>query len=270
MTMSNNSQQFKIYAACGCNKGLVRSNNEDNFYFEGTYLDADNDGLRSTITCERIIPDSSGARGCFFAVYDGMGGTQYGEIASYISASRSEALISEYLCVSTDEVSAGLSEMCLVLNDAVYRESFELSVRQMGSTIAGVYFREGKAWCFNVGDSKCFRLRNGMLQQLSVDHNDAESLRIAGVTGRKPSLTQFLGVDPEELLICADTTIEELEYEDTFLICSDGLTDMVSPEKITEILLDERSEEKQAEQLITEALNNGGKDNTTVIICRIS
>lgn len=270
MNAADISRSFKISAACASSKGNVRGNNEDNFYFNGKYLEAENDGTVRILTAAYGTSVDPKTAGHFFAVYDGMGGTQYGEIASFTAASGTEHLIEEYKPAHVADVEACLSEMCTALNIAVYREGLELAVSVMGTTLAGCYFYQNRAWCCNVGDSKCLRLRDGVLQQLSIDHNDAESLRIIGITGRKPSLTQFLGIDPEEQEICPEISSDELVEGDIYLICSDGLTDMVSFEKITEILRTAGSEEDMVCVLVDEAAANGGRDNITVIVCRIS
>lgn len=270
MIASDISRSFKISAACGCSKGNVRGNNEDNFYFNGNYLEADNDGLEEILGSSCDTSADPKTAGHFFAVYDGMGGTQYGEIASFTVASRTEHLIEDYKPENAHDVEACLKEMCTALSSAVYRESLELAVNIMGTTMAGYYFYQDRVWCCNVGDSKCLRQRAGILKQLSVDHNDAESLKLMGITGRKPSLTQFLGVDPEELEVCPDISSYELIEGDIYLICSDGLTDMVDSDKISSILKDCDNEENMVRALIDEASVNGGRDNITVIVCRIS
>jgi protein phosphatase len=95
-------------------------------------------------------------------------------------------------------------------------------------------------------------------------------MRINGITGRKPYLTQYLGVDPEEMRICPSVSEHAVTDGDCFLICSDGLSDMLSEEQITAILQSGSDEEVTVQTLIVNALKNGGRDNVTVIVCRIA
>jgi serine/threonine protein phosphatase PrpC len=94
MSRRDRTHDLNIYAACGCNRGLRRKNNEGNFYFAGEYLDEENDGMGSILTWAGRMGDEYA--GEFFAVYDGMGGGQYGEVASYNAACHTEELLGRY------------------------------------------------------------------------------------------------------------------------------------------------------------------------------
>lgn len=259
------THDLTIYAACGCNKGLRRRNNEDNFYFAGEYLSEQNDGMGTILTWTGTMSDEYA--GEFFAVYDGMGGGQYGEVASYNAACHTEELLERYT-TDTDDLTGSLTEMCEALNDAVFESEAGLAVNQMGSTLAGYYFSGSSVWCCNVGDSRCYRLRDGVLRRLSVDHTDEETMKRSGITGRKPYLTQYLGVDPEEMRISPSVSGHTVMDGDQYLICSDGLSDMLTAEQMTDILLSGGDEEETVQTLIVNALKNGGRDNVTVIVCR--
>ena len=270
MSLFNSSDKYIITAACGCNRGLRRSNNEDNFYFDGQFLDVDNNGLDYMLTCTRTISADGGDDGCFFAVYDGMGGGQFGEVASYTASVKTYSFFDEHVPEDYTDPAEMLIEMSRGLNDAVFAESNERLVNQMGSTLVGCYFYEGKVWCCNVGDSKCVRLRNGALEQLSVDHTDAEAMKLNGITGRKPYVIQYLGIDSTEMTICPAVYMDDLQNGDVYVICSDGLTDMVTSERITEILQEDGDEEERTQALLVDALKHGGRDNVTIIICRVT
>ena len=145
----------------------------------------------------------------------------------------------------------------------------------MGSTLAALYIDEGKILCCNIGDSRCYRLRGGRLEPLSTDHNKAGRMVEMGVltpeqAARHPSrheLTQHLGIFEEEMIIQpAFHGPEALQQGDIFLLCSDGLTDMVSEADITTCLSGDSSPEEKAEKLISMALAGGGKDNVTVLV----
>ena len=267
MSQSNSYDNYIITSACACNRGLRRANNEDNFYFDGEYMAVDNDGLDCILTCTREVSGSGDDDGCFFAVYDGMGGGQYGEVASYAAAAGTETFLDTHVPDDFQNTTEMLREMSIYLNEEVFKESSKRVVNQMGSTMVGCYFHAGRVCCCNVGDSKCTILRDGILEQISVDHNDAENMRLNGITGRKPYVTQFLGIDSREMTIRPALYEDKLRDGDIFVISSDGLTDMVEPDRITDILLEESDEEEKAQALLVEALKHGGRDNTTVIIC---
>ena len=269
MSRLNSSDNFIITSACACNKGLRRHNNEDNFYFDGEYMEINNDGLDHVLTCMRKVSGNGEDDGCFFAVFDGMGGCQYGEAASFTAASMTKVFMDQHVPDDYSDTSEMLREMCLLLNDDVFRESEARQIDLMASTLVGCYFYEGRVWCCNVGDSKCCRIRSGILEQLSSDHTDAEEMKITGVTGRKPYVTQFLGADRRNMMIRPAVYSGKIQNDDIFIICSDGLTDMVSSEKVKGILLGDTDEEEKAQALLVEALKNGGRDNITVIVCRV-
>ena len=105
--------------------------------------------------------------------------------------------------------------------------------------------------------------------QISVDHTDQFLFTEPGMAKRKPRLTQHLGIEPEEMLIEPYRTEMSIQPGDLFLLCSDGLTDMV-PEKEIKDMIDVGSEVVDiAEMLINQAMNHGGKDNITILICAI-
>ena len=138
----------------------------------------------------------------------------------------------------------------------------------MGSTLAGLLFSGNVAWAFNLGDSRIYQLHDQKLTQLSVDHVDSRPL--SGNRKAKPSLTQHLGISEEEFLVEPSMISCTLVPGDTFLLCSDGLTDMLSDEEISEILVDHSSLSSQVERLIDFALERGGRDNITIILCTVS
>ena len=249
---------LKICAACGCNMGKIRANNEDNFYFNGDILPADNRALSTVLTAE------ASAEGEFCAaVFDGMGGEQYGELAAYAAARQ----MKERLAAGAwkeQGTEARLETLTVDLNAAVLRKARELLTRHMGATLAGLFFRRGTAYAFNLGDSRIYLARDGALRQLSVDHVDSRSL----FSGKgKGSLSQYLGIDEEEFLVEPSIGAVEARAGDRFLLCSDGLTDMASDPEILAILLGARSAESAVEKLIALALDRGGRDNVTVIVC---
>lgn len=252
-----------LSAACVCGRGKIRSNNEDNFYFDGQCLPEQHIGLEEAILMHRVLRS-----GEYMAVFDGMGGGDYGEAASYIAASllKQEA---ELTLPADDAADETLKQLCRRMNQAVFDQREVRMCGQMGSTAAIVYFTEYTAWVCNIGDSRIFRLRYGTLEQVSRDHTDEQLMLELGITGRKPYLTQFLGMDPEEHYIVPAITALEMERGDVFLICSDGLTDMVPRPDMERIMCQNKNASDCAQALLEAALRGGGRDNITVIVCNL-
>ena len=250
---------YVLKAACGCNTGKVRKNNEDNFFFFGRILNSYNGGLKSPVAEEQAL----GKEICL-AVFDGMGGESFGELASYVSAD----MLRKTSPTFRDRLAGKrkyLTELCQKLNLAVVEKARELGTERMGSTVVMLSFSRNRIYVCNLGDSRAYRLRNGEFLQLTVDH----VVKQPGMVQRKMPLTQHLGIDPEMLLLEPYIAEGKLQRGDQYLLCSDGLTDMLSDEEIREILMREPSAESATGELIREALEKGGKDNVTAIVCRI-
>lgn len=254
---------LNLSAACVCGRGKIRSNNEDNFLFDELCLPEQHIGLEEPALMRRVLRS-----GEYMAVFDGMGGGDYGEAASYIAASllKQEA---EYPLPTDDIADESLKVLCRRMNQAVFDQRELRMCGQMGTTAAIIYFTERTAWVCNVGDSRIFRLRYGTLEQISRDHTDEQMMRELGITGRKPYLTQFLGMDPEEHYIVPAITALELERGDVFLICSDGLTDMVQRPDMERIMCQNKSISDCAQALFDAAIGGGGRDNITAIVCNL-
>jgi protein phosphatase len=109
-------------------------------------------------------------------------------------------------------------------------------------------------------------MRGGVLEMLSEDHVE-ELYYVDKINKRsKPGLIQYMGMDPEEIRIEPTIKCRNLEPDDRYLICSDGLTDMVSEADIATMLNEGKDSEDAANRLVDLALSNGGKDNITVIV----
>ena len=250
---------YAIDAACLCNTGKIRKNNEDNYYFDGEFLESDNTGLdHPLITEKKLVGDIS------FAVFDGMGGEDFGEIASYTAAiflkNHTKSLRD---CLKPRE--KYLNDLCLKINESVVEKEKELMTERMGSTLVLCCFSRNKVYACNLGDSRVYRLRNSAFIQLSMDHVEKRE----GEARKKAPLTQHLGIDPERYLLEPHIMKEHIEPGDQFLLCSDGLTDMLTDSEICEIMLHSQNARESVQQLIDAALEKGGKDNVTAIVCRI-
>ena len=207
-----------------------------------------------------------------FAVADGMGGAQAGEVASKLAAAA---------LADTDLGSAGGEERVVALiqeaNRRVYERSHaDPSASGMGTTIT-VALVEGTRVTFgHVGDSRAYLLRDGVLEQLTEDHSLVNELMKSGKLSpeeaethpQRSVITRALGTDPD---VDVDTFVVEAKEGDLFLICSDGLTTMVGDEDILDLL--ERSHndlDRAAKSLVAAANRAGGEDNITVVAFTIT
>lgn len=255
---------YKIEAACGCNMGRRRSNNEDNFCFDNRILPRENTGLRAAVEIRKELE-----RQQFFGVFDGMGGESYGEEASFLAADtarNSEKLLADFIYPPRKY----LTDLVQKMNTAVCVRAESLGAGRMGSTAVMLYLSGNHVYVCNVGDSKAFRLRQGGFQQISQDHTDEKFLAEQGIRGRKPSLTQHLGIWPEEMILEPYVAKGGLQDGDQYLLCSDGLTDMVGNVDICAIMKENSSAGGCARALIARALEKGGRDNVTVIVVRVA
>ena len=254
----------EVMLACGSNQGLKRKNNEDNFYFDGQYMQSDNHGI------EEILEAGMEQQGDgFFAVFDGMGGMDFGEIASYTAAKVTKEFFSRKENMNPCDVTPSLEILCQKLNASVFQAGADRGSERVGSTLVGLYFHAGQVWVCNIGDSPAYLLRDGILTQISQEHTDAAYVKEQGLT-RKPWLTQYLGVDPEEMRIEPYVKSRYLRSGDCFLVCSDGVTDMVDEQAICNILTQEKDPAMCVKKLTDAALAGGGVDNITAIVCKVA
>ena len=198
-----------------------------------------------------------------FAVFDGMGGLPDGELASRIGAETLLQMLGES---KKDRDAEWLDTVFHMINDKVAAKSRELG-HQIGTTAAILLLSDTYVIIGNVGDSRVYRYANGQLKQISQDHSDRELLLELGVKERKPSLLQFVGVSEEKCVL--HPFIISLRHcsQDRYIVCSDGLTDMVQDTEIEEICAQQNNPLSCAQNLVQCALKKGGKDNITVIVC---
>ncbi len=262
---------FEISAAVRVDKGRVRMNNEDNFYFGGQYLAAE-DRDKPAAFFHTIREGSA-----LYGVFDGMGGEEFGEEASMIAAQETERLGSKFFDEGAAFDKTAL-DVVQAANDGICGKITEHGVRRIGATYSLLKISDKEAEVCNVGDSRVYMLRGGRLRQISVDDTSAQHLVNMGIiTARearthvgKHKLTQHLGMFPDEIKIEPHFSGKiPLKKGDVFLLCSDGLTDMVEDREIKCILKDKKDCNSAAEALMDTALNNGGKDNVTIMVVRV-
>ena len=215
--------------------------------------------------------DSYFARSPVFAVADGMGGAQAGEVASRIAAGAFEQ--------GMEDEAPAESQLEGIAQDA-NREIHELAQRDssragMGTTLTAALLRDGELALSHVGDSRAYVLRDGELKRLTKDHSLVEELRRQGrLTDEEAEehpqrsiITRALGPEPS---VNVDTMTFPAKSGDVFLLCSDGLTTMVSDEEIAEILGEAKTLRAGVNKLIDAANAKGGRDNITAVAFRVA
>ena len=247
-------------AACGCRIGKVRGNNEDNFCFCRKLLPPENRGLPGILTWSGELDGP-----VCFGVFDGMGGAAWGERAAYLAArTMSEAP------ERPAELPEALLAICREANLAICREARRRGAGCMGSTAVLLGLDGDAAHLVNVGDSRGYLWRAGALRQISVDHTDRFLLAGQAPLRHRPRLTQHLGIEPSEMILEPHTAEIALKRGDVFLLCSDGLTDMVDGTEIARLLRAAAPVSDRLESLLHCALARGGRDNVTAVLCEVS
>lgn len=247
---------MRVSMAAGSCPGKVRKNNEDQFLLNGKIL------FRDWPENAVLTDQTEGEEAALVAVFDGMGGHDRGEEAALIAARTAE----EYArSAQWEHPEDALTDLCLEANQRIVRTG---GGGKMGTTAVMLYLN-GDSYCLcNIGDSPAFLLRDRMMKNISREHTHrAVYERINGPAepGKKFPLTQYLGIPGDEMLIEPHTCGGSLRCGDMFLLCSDGVTDMLTREEILEVLLKAASPAKAVEALMESAMEKGGKDNITAL-----
>lgn len=249
---------YEIHYSCCSHVGKRRNENQDNFLCDGKYLGDFEDTVEFSMNgC------TDHAQPYVFGVFDGMGGEEQGEMASLIAA-RCATKLKIGPCPIED-----LQQYCKTANEEICRYADDNDIVSMGTTAVIIVFAENEIDLCNIGDSKAFHFDGEKLVQISVDHYAAT------IYGKKPPLSQNLGIPPTELMIEPHYARGYYHDGDIYLLCSDGLTDMVSIEEIAKILTKTAAGgtidvNEATEELLQKALDNGGRDNITVILCKVN
>ncbi len=251
---------YTYNASCGSFSGNGRSNNEDNFYFNKKHLPVSNKGLKNPLKCKGTTDEPF-----VFAVFDGMGGESKGEAASCLASEvfAVEAKKLDELALSGKEF---MIQTCEIANTAVNRLTREKQLGTMGTTVAALYFSQDEVVACNMGDSKLYRIRDKKMLQISEDHTDEKIMSAIGVK-KKPVLLQYIGVPDTEMSIEPYISKGDIQSEDVFVICSDGVTDVVDMNLMYEIISD-NSADDAVRQILAEVNKNDGSDNATVIVAK--
>ncbi len=205
-----------------------------------------------------------------FAVADGMGGAQAGEVASSTAAD-----VFEHVEGGRDQPEQLLTDLTREANRRIFEMSrSDASRRGMGTTLtAAMVWSEGVS-IGHVGDSRAYRLRDGALEQLTHDHSLVAELQRSGQLTAEAAenhpqrsiITRALGPEPD---VDVDAHTHTARAGDVYVLCSDGLTGMISDADIEAVLRGADSLEDAAKALVKAANQSGGKDNITVVLFRL-
>lgn len=243
----------KVTVACKTDIGCVRENNEDKF--------------------EYYLPESEpllAVRGLVFVVCDGMGGHAAGQIASEIAC---KSFLYAYLHHESPDPEDAARTAVSHANRFVHDAALAIPERRgMGCTLSALMLVQDQAITAQVGDSRIYRLREEELTQLTAEHTFVEELVRSGLMDRETAsrdprshvLTRAIGV---ETSVEPEITTRDLLPQDVFLLCSDGVTNLVSDDRIAEFLRLPPSEAAWA--LVNTALQEGGHDNATAVVVRV-
>ncbi len=221
-----------------------------------------------------------------YVLADGMGGYNAGEVASGIAVRTIVNMVREaYLAYPLEGIDreTGLMRPSIMLRDAVQRANkiihqtakTQAHCEGMGTTVVAALFYNDRIITAHVGDSRLYRLRNGQIEQLTVDHSLLQELVDRGIYSRaeaeratsKNFVTRALGV---ETMVSVDVREHLVHPGDRYLMCSDGLSDMVPDEEIG-LTLETLGGNLNlaAQQLVQMANDNGGRDNVSVLLVKI-
>lgn len=244
---------MEIEFYCATDTGRSRSNNEDS-----------------------VTADPANA---LMVLADGMGGYNAGEVASQMLTSHLRAELGDWLAQAAASASDGDIRRAMTLcvdnaNRAIF-DAARTNAHQagMGTTLVMGVFRGEHLWMGHVGDSRGYRLRGGEIVQITRDHSLLQEQIDAGLispeqavySANKNLVTRAVGV---EMSVQLEVHRHEVQGGDVYLLCSDGLSDMVNDESMANLLRDGESLEAAAAALVDAANEAGGRDNISVILAR--
>ncbi|MCK9248497.1 MAG: Stp1/IreP family PP2C-type Ser/Thr phosphatase [Solirubrobacteraceae bacterium] len=215
--------------------------------------------------------DSYLARRPLFAVADGMGGAQAGEVASRLAVE----VLHEGLGDGRGTVAERLTDQVVEANRRIHdRAQNDQASAGMGTTLTAAYVDRDALVVVHVGDSRLYRWRSGELSRLTADHSLVEELvrqgrltpEQAAEHPQRSIITRALGPEPE---VTVDSEVVRVEHDDVFLLCSDGLTTMIGDDVIADVLGRAATLQDAVEGLVDAANEAGGRDNITVLLFRV-
>jgi len=275
----NRAPRVQVEVAAKSHLGLVRGFNEDHYLV--ARLSRTLDTLASNIP-DHQLPAADPLDGYILAVADGLGGHAAGAHASRLVIRTGLELIlsSANWALRMSETEA--ARLIMRMRDYFIQIDRTLleAIRQdqelagMATTLTVAYTTGWHAFVVHVGDSRVYKFRSGMLEQITRDHTVAQSLAEAGAIpaevarrhAKRHVLTNAFSGRPA--LLKPDVSAFNLQDQDALLICSDGLHNLVGDDDIADIMRYAANPDDACAALMTEALRNGGRDNVSVIVAR--
>src|SRR6266699_4070408 len=248
------TKQLRLDVAQLTDVGRKREHNEDNMAF--------------------VIPKDPqvmAKKGALFIVADGMGGHAAGEVASEIAV---DTVSNMYYQDDSDEVATSLLRAIKRANALIHQRAAENMLRSgMGTTCVAAVLRGNMAYIANVGDSRAYLVRDGQVKQVSQDHSwVAEQVRAGLLTedqarthAQRNVITRCLGTQAD---VEIDVFPEQIEDKDALVLCTDGLSGLVSDDEIRRII-DQSGPQDSVYHLVQRANENGGPDNITAIVVSV-
>jgi serine/threonine protein phosphatase PrpC len=259
--------EIKITVCGKTDVGLLREHNEDSFLV----VDFASNQRSSP---ESYLEFSLGEKGALFLVCDGMGGAAAGEVASTMAVESISSAIGQAGPLSRDRFARRLRRAIEQANDQIFAQSRDnQSERGMGTTCTAVGLVDATLLVAQIGDSRCYVLRDGRLSQVTKDQSLAWQLIESGAMTLEEAkgfehaniILQALGVQEKVEVVLSHVP---LRRGDTVVVCSDGLHGPVTDDDIKQILLEEPDLQKACTRLIARANEHEGPDNITVVVAR--
>jgi protein phosphatase len=261
------SPEIKIAVFGKTDVGQLREHNEDNFLVV--------DFARVDKPSPEISLDFAlGEKGALFLVCDGMGGAAAGEVASTMAVESISSAVGSGGPLTRERFARRLRRAIEEANESIFAQSRDnQSERGMGTTCTAVGLVDATLLIGQIGDSRCYVLRDGRLSQATKDQSLAWQLIEAGAMTLEEAkgfehaniILQALGVQEKVEVVLSQVS---LRRGDLILVCSDGLHGPVSDDEIAQILLDEPDVKKACDRLIACANAHEGPDNITVVLAR--
>ena len=245
----------KIVLTAASRVGNVRSNNEDMILAYDKYI-------RSDIYQTVLAPDNLDR--FVVAVADGMGGHNAGEVASEMVMQNLKFYFNDLpKGMTSGELEEAMNDWLQSIHQTVNaRGRINKSQVDMGTTLVALLYYGNRYFWLNCGDSRLYRMRDANLEQLTTDHS---LINENGEKKHSNIITNCIGAGCEDTFIDMIEFTDEFQVGDTYVLCSDGLNDMVPDEIIREMLLNGAT----ANTLCEEAISAGGFDNVSVCVLRV-
>lgn len=232
-------------------RGCVRTENQDSYRF----MQAEDNTWAVAVLC------------------DGMGGVHGGRVASELAADR---FLETSVNLLQSNTSAELADLIRDAANAANIDVYERSISDsacsgMGTTLVAFVIRNGDAAIANIGDSRCYWIRDGRIRQVTRDHSLVRTLVDRGVISesearnhpRKNIITRAVGLDST---VKCDVFLPQLQDGDQFLLCSDGLSNLLHSSEILSCVMEAETPENALNTLLDDALERGAPDNVTIVL----